>query len=67
MATNSDLDWLRREEGVSPAERFTGRYISRVLDALPEDQLVFAAFVEVQNLVQLPTYLFQPCIARHVL
>ena len=48
-------------------DRLSGWYIPKVLDAIPADRVVHAAFMEVQNLMAPPTILFQPRVFVRVL
>lgn len=67
LATSADLEWLGNNEATSLLERFAGWYMPKVLDAIPNDQLVHKTFVQVQNLIVPPTALFQPKLAVRVL
>jgi 2-polyprenyl-6-methoxyphenol hydroxylase-like FAD-dependent oxidoreductase len=67
LATQADLEWLGRKGRQSPAERLAGWYLSKVLDAIPGDRVVHETFLEVQNLMQPPTALFNPQIAMRVM
>lgn len=67
LATSADLEWLGNEEATSLPERFAGWYMPKVLDAIPDDQIVHKTFIQVQNLIVPPTSLFRPNIAWRVL
>jgi 2-polyprenyl-6-methoxyphenol hydroxylase-like FAD-dependent oxidoreductase len=67
LATSADLEWLGNEEATSLPERFAGWYMPKVLDAIPDDQIVHKTFIQVQNLIVPPTALFQLKIAWRVL
>ena len=54
-------------EATSLPERFAGWYMPKVLDAIPDDQIVHKTFIQVQNLIVSPTALFKPKIAWRVL
>ncbi len=69
MATGQDLRWpaVGQTRQVDPVTRLVQRYFDRVLDAMTTDGEVAAAFVQVQNMLQPPTTLFHPKVARRVL
>ena len=66
LATSADIEWLGGKEATSLTERFAGWYMPKVLNALPNDQAVHKAFLQVQNLLAPPTVLFSPAIALRV-
>ncbi|WP_420645156.1 FAD-dependent oxidoreductase [Candidatus Leptofilum sp.] len=67
LATSADLEWLGNEEATSLPERFAGWYMPKVLDAIPNEQIVHKTFVQVQNLIAPSTALFAPKIAWRVM
>lgn len=67
LSTSADLEWIGRTGPVSLADRISGWYIPKVLDAIPADRIVHTAFLEVQNLMAPPTALFAPQVLVRVL
>jgi 2-polyprenyl-6-methoxyphenol hydroxylase-like FAD-dependent oxidoreductase len=67
LATSADLEWIGRTGPASLADRISGWYIPKVLDAIPADRIVHEAFLEVQNLMAPPTALFAPQVFVRVL
>lgn len=67
LATSADLEWIGRTGPASMGDRLSGWYIPKVLDAIPADRVVHAAFMEVQNLMAPPTLLFHPRVFGRVL
>ena len=70
LATGSDLSWPETEggEGLNAfSARFARWYIGKLLAALPHDQTLRLAFLDVNQLVQPIDMLFRPGIAARVL
>lgn len=67
LATSADLEWLGNEEATSLPERFASWYMPKLLSTIPNDPLVHKTFIQVQNLIVPPTFLFAPKIAWRVL
>jgi 2-polyprenyl-6-methoxyphenol hydroxylase-like FAD-dependent oxidoreductase len=66
LATSADLEWLGQPGKPTAQERVANWYLPKVLDAMMSDRTVLEAFLEVQNLMQPATSLFNPAIAVRV-
>ncbi|NOX62002.1 MAG: 2-polyprenyl-6-methoxyphenol hydroxylase-like oxidoreductase [Chloroflexi bacterium] len=70
LATGSDLAWPETEGGEdlnALSARFARWYIGKLLAALPHDQTLRLAFLDVNQLVQPVDSLFRPRVAARVL
>lgn len=69
LTTGADLEWPLTNGATQPkslADRFGYWYIDRVMDAVPHDEQVRRAFLDVNHLVRPATDLFAPGIAWRV-
>jgi 2-polyprenyl-6-methoxyphenol hydroxylase-like FAD-dependent oxidoreductase len=67
LSASSDLEWLGQNAATTPAERFAGWYLPKLLAAMPFDRRVHIAFIGVSNLSEPLTVLFRPGIVARVL
>jgi 2-polyprenyl-6-methoxyphenol hydroxylase-like FAD-dependent oxidoreductase len=67
LSASSDLEWLEQNAATTPAERFAGWYMPKLLNSMTIDRRVHMAFISVSNLSEPLSALFQPGIMVRVL